>query len=283
MKQKKDVNNRLPRTFHDSFLPERQYIHAMLRYAASGQNGDEKQISAATGIPTGKSTGKVLPILNYCRAMGLIRLTGAGRSATRQPELTHFGRVVFLEDPYLKESVTQWIAHLNMCSPLTGAEVWFQVFFNGTHHLGISFTRQKLKDYLNLVFEKQTTNLIGPMIRMYTDEAGFRNCSALEESQNQISRKTAPTGDEMGFGYGAWLVQLIADHFPKATQVTVTELDSKAGWRSIPDWSIAQGQQVLAMIERKGIIHVDRLMEPWIVQKAADESTIWKKIYDDLI
>lgn len=131
--------------------------------------------------------------------------------------------------------------------------------------------------------KKKKTNLIGPVIRMYTDEAGFRNCSALEENQNQITRKTAPTGDEMGFGYGAWLVQLIADHFPKATQVTVTELDSKAGWRTIPGWSIAQGQQVLAILERKGIIRVDRLMEPWIVQKAADESSLWKKFYDDLI
>jgi hypothetical protein len=87
----------------------------------------------------------------------------------------------------------------------------------------------------------------------------------------------------MAIGYGAWIVQLIADHAPKSTQVTVTELESKAGWRTIPGWSIAQSQQVLAMIERKGIIIVDRLMEPWIVQKAANESTIWKKIYDDLI
>jgi hypothetical protein len=206
MKNKKEVNNRLPRTFHNSFLPERQYIHAMMRYAASGQSGDEIQISDATGIPTGKSSGKVLPILDYCRAMGLIRLTGKGNATNKHPELTHFGRVVFLEDPYLKESVTQWIAHLNMCSPLTGAEIWFQVFCNGIIHLGTSFTRQKLEDYIKLVLEKQTkkpnallnrcdsppnskkkkTNLIGPLIRMYTDEAGFRNCGVLEESQNQM-------------------------------------------------------------------------------------------------
>jgi hypothetical protein len=71
----------------------------MLRFAASGREGDYQFISAATGIPTGSSSGKVPAILDYCRGMGLIRLTGQERSAIKKPELTPFGRVVLLEDP----------------------------------------------------------------------------------------------------------------------------------------------------------------------------------------
>ena len=138
-------HNRLPRNFHKTFKPERQYIAAMLRYAAAGKEGDYQAIAADTGIPTGTSSGKVPAILDYCRGMGLLRLSGADRSAIKRPELTSFGRMVLLEDPFLKTAISQWIAHLNLCSPLTGADVWYQLFFVGTQALGKSFPRTKLE------------------------------------------------------------------------------------------------------------------------------------------
>jgi hypothetical protein len=279
----KAVNKRLPRNFHKTFIPERQYIHALLRYAAAGKSGDYQQISATTGIPTGESSGKVPAILDFCRGMGLVRLTDSERSATKCPELTPFGRAVLLEDAYLKESITQWIAHFNLCSPITGAEVWYQVFVNGIVNLGTSFTRQKLEEYISLALKIQNSKLIGPLIRMYEDDAAFRTCGVLTESANVVERKAAPIEDEYGLAYGAWLMQLMTDHFPKATQVTVTELDVQAGWRSIPGWNVAQGQRVLELIERKGIIVVDRLMEPWILRRTSDASSLWGKVYDDLI
>ena len=81
-------HHRLPRNFHRTFKPERQYIHAMLRFAASGREGDAVAIGEATGIPTGASCGKVPAIIDYCRGMGLIVLTGPERSAVKRPELT---------------------------------------------------------------------------------------------------------------------------------------------------------------------------------------------------
>ena len=92
-------HNRLPRNFHKTFKPERQYINAMLRYAASDEEGDYQAIAASTGIPTGTSSGKVPAILDYCRGMGLIRLAVHDRSSIKNPDLTPFGRIVLLEDP----------------------------------------------------------------------------------------------------------------------------------------------------------------------------------------
>ena len=77
-------NSRLSRNFHRTFKPERQYITSMLRFAASGAEGDAQAIAAATGIPTGASTGKVPAILDYCRGMGLVRLGGPDRSAVKK-------------------------------------------------------------------------------------------------------------------------------------------------------------------------------------------------------
>ena len=53
----------------------------------------------------------------------------------KRPDLTAFGRTVLIEDPYLREPVTQWVAHLNLCGTLTGADAWYQTFFVGTQPL----------------------------------------------------------------------------------------------------------------------------------------------------
>jgi hypothetical protein len=277
------AHKRLPRNFHKTFIAERQYIHAMLRYAASGQAGDYQGISTATGIPMGVSSGKVPAILDYCRGMGMILLAGDARSAIKQPELTPFGRIVLLEDPHLKERVTQWIAHFNLCGPLTGADVWYHTFFAGAQALGRSFSRARLEEYLALIYQIQNGSLVGPLVRMYEDEASFGACGALSENSGTIFRKVAPVADEFSFAYGAWMLQLMNDHFAESGQVTVTELDTVAGWRTIPGWDLADLQPVLELMEMRGAVQVDRHMDPWILRPASGVNDMWGRIYDNLI
>jgi hypothetical protein len=188
-----------------------------------------------------------------------------------------------LEDPYLKASISQWIAHLNLCSPVTGADVWYQTFFPGTQSLGMCFDRKKLEDHLTLIYGVEKAGLVGPMIGMYEDDAAFRVCGVLSETGGHVVRKPAPVTDEFGFAYGAWLLQLIADHFPGELQVSATELDIKAGWRTIPGWDIGKHHQVLELVGRKGLIEVDRHMEPWLLRPSAAVEPTWKRIYDDLL
>jgi hypothetical protein len=276
-------HNRLPRSFHKTFKPERQYIHAMLRFAASGREGDYQEIAAATGIPTGTSSGKVPAILDYCRGMGLVRLVGPDRSSVKKPDLTPFGRVVLLEDPYLKLGVSQWIAHLNLCSPLTGADVWYQTFFAGTQSLGMTFERTKFESHLSLIYGVEKSGLIGPLIGTYEDEASFKVCGALTETSGTVQRKIAPVSEEMALGYGAWILQLMGTHFSKLRQIPITDLDMAAGWRTIPGWDISNLQRALEMMVRKGLVEVDRHMEPWLIIPATDADQTWKHIYDDLL
>src|SRR6056297_1543115 len=65
MVNKEQTSNRLPRTFHSTFIPERQYIAEMLRFAAGGKEGTYQDIRDATGIPMGGQTtefGKTPPV-----------------------------------------------------------------------------------------------------------------------------------------------------------------------------------------------------------------------------
>jgi hypothetical protein len=276
-------NNRLPRNFHKTFKPERQYINAMLRYAASGAQGDYQAIASVTGIPTGVSSGKVPAIIDYCRGMGLIRLVGPGKSAVKKPELTHFGRMVLLEDPYLKTTLSQWIAHFNLCGPKTGADVWYQTFFAGTQSLGMSFSRAKLEAHLCAVYGVDKSGIIGPLVGCYEDDAAFKACGALEEANNKIVRRSAPIADDIALGYAAWMVQLMEEFFQGQRQVPVTALDTAAGWRTIPGWDISALQHVLEIVERKGVISVDRHMEPWLLLPKESSDRIWRKMFDDML
>lgn len=275
---------RLPRNFHKSFKPERHYIYAMLQFAASGQTGDLQEIASLTGIPMGSSSGKVPAILDYCRGMGLICLSASSEGSSRKtPVLTPFGRIVLLEDPFLKCEITQWIGHFNMCNPMSGADVWYQTFFAGAQSLGSSCKREQLEDHLSLIYGLSQRNLIGPMVGMYEDEASFKNCSVLSEHEGIISKKPAPILDELGRGYGAWLLQLLKDFFPTHKQVPVTDIDKVAGWRTIPGWSVSSAISVLDLLEKKGLINVDRHMEPWLVNAVVGTDHAWKDIYADMI
>ena len=276
-------SNRLPRNFHKTFKPERQYIHAMLRYAASGKYGDHQAISAATGIPTGSSSGKVPAILDYCRGMGLIILSGSGRLSSQKIDLTPFGRIVLLEDPFLKTGISQWLAHLNLCSPLSGADVWYHTFFVGAVGLGLCFSRNSLEEYLGMTYGVDKSGLIGPLVGSYQEDAAFSKCGALSESKGIIHRKPAPVLEEMGFAYGAWMIQLMTDHFPMQNQVSTEELDAAAGWRLIPAWDDFLQQRVLQLIERKGLLEIDRHLEPWLLRPIAPLEKAWMTIYNDLV
>jgi len=274
---------RLSRNFHKSFKPERHYINYLLRFAATGKAGDFQEIARQTGIPVGSSSGKVPAIIDYCRGMGLITLAGNKPSSVKQPVPTMLGNIVLQEDPFLKAELTQWICHLNLCKVIGGAEAWHATFFHGRDKLGMEFTRESLEMHLKRVLNTDTSGLIGPMVGMYEDEASFGACAALSEEKNTIRRRAAPIGEEYAYGYGAWLLQLAQDHFPKQDQISILDLNTEAGCRDVPGWNIDSFQQVLSLMESKGILRVDRQMQPWLIQAKIRPEQALKSLYDDLI
>jgi len=281
-KTRKVKISRLPRNFHKSFIPERRFIHALLKFVASGGAGTIQDIAAATGIPTGVSSGKVAPTLDYCRGMGLLTLP-EGRNAIKKPDLTPFGRVVLLEDPFLKAEITQWIAHLNLCGKEGGAEIWHQTFWNGAARLGASFERQDLENWLASACETKTGGLIGPLVSMYQEDASFARCGALAENGKQITRRVMPVRPEFGWGYAAWILSSMERIGRPGEQVTVPQVEMACGWRTLTGWSAADAERVLLIGERKGALSVDRHMQPWILRAKIPAAEGWRLLFSDMI
>lgn len=57
--------------FHLTFRLERQYISSLLESIDSYNDVDIQEVSAVTGIPTGKSSCTVEPTIRYAEYMGL--------------------------------------------------------------------------------------------------------------------------------------------------------------------------------------------------------------------
>ena len=135
--------------FPQDFLPERALARAPACASPPREAvGDKLQISDATGIPTGKSTGKVEPMIHYARGMGLV--AAESERGVWRLRTTALGELVASEDPFLGEALTQWACHLLLCrrsgrgEPARGiADAWFTLFAEGSGRLGERFSRDE--------------------------------------------------------------------------------------------------------------------------------------------
>jgi len=274
---------RLPINFHQTFIPERQYISSLLHFVATGQAGTDQDISEQTGIPVGKSSGKVPSIISYCSGMGLIKVQRMAGSGVKAFSFTPFGRAVLLEDSTLSEELSQWIAHLHLCRQNGGAEIWYHTFNKGYDVLGLEFTEPDLTDFLDRNCGKRNKSPIGPLIRTYEEPAAFQIANVLTRKNGDLlKRSPAPLLSGFRNGYSALLLSLWEDNFSDHRQVTTTDLESTVHWQSIGGWNQRQNETILEMLQDAGAIKIDKQMKPWVLSRLTNAKKFWTAIYDGL-
>jgi len=274
--------NRLPINFHQTFVPERKYIAALLQYAAGDNQGTDQEISIETGIPVGKSSGKVPAIISYCSGMGLIDVKQGNGPGKKHPRLTSFGRIALLEDVNLSESLSQWMAHLHLCRAIGGSEVWHQVFGPGRDVLGLEFSESDIDDYLNSILGRKSKSHIGPLIRTYEEQAAFKESDILRKDHSVVTRSRAPLLDGYVSCYSAFFLSLWERQLPKERQVTLTDFENQTYFQRICGWTDSQFETALEMIQHAGAVDVDRQMRPWVITRKSDAKFFWRRLYDDL-
>lgn len=278
----KPKHSRLGIRFHQSFVPERHYISELLKFVCKDGRGNDKYISDETGIPTGKSSGKVPAIIKYCQGMGLI--WQKRKNKERMLELTQWGKTVLKCDAYLSESLTQWLMHLHLCRRQNGAEIWYLTFGPGAEVLKNPFERQELEIYLSGIHGKRKRPLIGPLITTYTEAASLKHSGVLRiEAQSHIRRSPAPIMPSFGYGYAAFFLSLWEAHFPDTQQVTLNQFEDKSFWARTAGWNERQQEDALAMIRDKGAIEIDKQMRPWVLMRRKQSNDFWEKVYQDVI
>ncbi|MGP5713884.1 hypothetical protein ACTXPD_18040 [Vreelandella alkaliphila] len=276
------VKDRLPLSFHMTFQPERHYLRALLAFAQLNDcPATIETISEQTGIPTGKSSGKVRPLLQYARGMGLIEsVTKPGEGV--QLQLTSLGKTVMDEDSHLIEQTTQWALHLMLCRARGGAEVWHAVFVEAAAALGRDFDEADFEVYLENKYGS-SRNAVGPLVRSYADPAALGKAAAIQKEGGRIHLRKMPLQPAFFDTLGALLFLIWDDICPGESQIALPELENESGLMAATGWNIEEQSGFFASAESAGLFRVDRQTGAPILTRLMNTDDVLEVMYDRLI
>ncbi|WP_156100394.1 hypothetical protein [Thioalkalivibrio sp. ALJ1] len=273
---------RLPLSFHMTFLPERRYLSSLLKDTELAEGGTVEEISARTGIPTGKSSGKVKPLVQYAQGMGLLeveQLRGTGRLRLT---LTGLAQVVLREDPCLLEENTQWALHLMLCRHHGGAEAWHAVFVDAAAVLGRSFLAEDLERFLKNRFGS-SRDAIGPLLRTYVDPAGFGKVAAILQDADRVLLRKVPLHPALYDTVGALLFLHWDASMPDDTQIALNELEACSGLITAAGWNLEEQSCFLSAMENGGLLRVDRQTGAPILTRLVSTDEALRLMYGRLV
>lgn len=284
----------LPLNFPQSFLPDRRLLARLLPFAAQAGGGDKLAIGEATGIPTGKSTGKVEPMILYARGMGLIAAeSAAGRW---QLSLTPLGRVVSVEDPFLSQPVTLWVLHLLLCrrcglaNPAVGvADPWFALFAEGGFRLGTDFEQASFLAYLTdrHGVKGYLKGLSGLVLRSYLEAICFAPLQTLvldsSGPENVYRRRPAPLERSYFPAYAAYLFLLWDELYPNHDQLALADFFAQTRSLEVLGWDRGMAARWLDWMADRGLLQLDRQTGSAMALRLRDTESVIAGIYDELI
>jgi hypothetical protein len=280
--------------FPQDFLPERVLLSRLLEFAAAGGIGDKMQISDATGIPTGKSTGKVEPMIHYARGMGLV--VAESERGIWHLHTTALGKVVTREDSFLGEATTQWVCHLMMCrragqeEPPRGiADAWFTLFAEGAGRLGSRFTRDAFADALRERHGEASylRALSGLVPRAYLEPGCLGELGALrrvESGANELyDRVPAPASRALFPAFALALFLAWDTLFPAQQQVPLRSLFEGARVLSVLHWRHGDAESWISWMRDRRLIGLDQLTGDTVVLRLVPTQTVIMGLYDELV
>jgi len=281
----------LPLNFPQSFLPDRRLLAQLLTFAAANGEGDKEAISAQTGIPTGKSTGKVEPMIYYAHGMGLI--TAKKAASHWQLGLTPLGQIIFQEDSFLSEPQTLWLLHLmlsrryTLSSPATGvADAWFTVFAESDFRLGKRFTHARFLAFLierhgDKGYLKSLSSLV---LRSYLAESCFGQIAVLQQSTDDFFiRQSAPLEKSFFPVYAAYFYLLWDELFNTDNQIALDLFSKQSRCFSIMGWNETMIATWLDWMNDKGLIQIDRYTGSPVLLRLQKTNQVLTAIYSELI
>lgn len=267
--------------FHETFQPELQYIAKIISLAEKNFRGNKDDISEETGIPTGKQKGKVVPSIKYAQFMGLVDFICT--KGIYQLSLTAVGEEVFRQDPYLTETLSQWVCHAAMTNPLTGAPQWS--FLVNRAHAG--FSQDMSSEFLlakssrEFGVNQSFSEIWGITKGSYTVGA-FQSLEFVEWNQ-QLQFIEHMGQYDLLFVYGHTLLHRWEQLFPTQQEITALEIDGTLGFAKTFGFCEEDFHGVLDDLNQEGIVSVNRQLFPPTVIRTAKAEDLIDKIYSRLL
>ena len=259
-----------------TFFCERQSISQIIDLAATGYKGSIQDISKITGIPTGRSSGKVKPHIDYAKGMGLIE--SQLDKGIYELLLTPFGKIVKKSDPFLEESITQWLAHANLCDPIDGASTWTTIFTNWT-------TNECRSESLIASITNLPRIKLRPLFQMYERKESFGKIGALRREREDLFRVPATVSYEWNKGFAALTLSLLERYFhsDERKQISIPEFIQVTKLPSRFHWQVDDFTRLIQNLASLGYIKISNLVDPPVIQSLISSELVWGTIYDDIV
>lgn len=264
--------------FHQSFKPEKQYIGSILDVANSADSLGVQEISAYTGIPNGKSSGKVEPHISYAKFMGLIE--AEKKDGAYSLSRTDLGNIVYMEDPGLQEDLSILLCHAMMLRNSNGADMWNAVFTKILPMYRGKMKKDMLLKELEQMFDgKANKKNFAPFIGSY--EEMFASTNMLKMGTENISLNDAIYNKEFIYLYSFILFELWDEMFLDQEEISSVQLDT-LNFGRIFGWDEQREYEVLEHLSDKGIVRLNRQLVPYTILRLTDKKMIMEKLYSEL-
>lgn len=264
--------------FHQTFKPEKQYIGDILNVANMAAPLSVQDISAYTGIPNGKSSGKVEPHIHYARYMGLIE--SEKKDGKYLLTRTKLGEIVYGEDPGLQEYLSVLLCHSMMLRKKNGADMWNAVFHKilPQYHMGIK-KDLLIKELSILVNGKVNKKNFAPFIGSYEDM--FSSIGILLVETENIDMTMLQFNKEYVFLYAYILFEYWDEIFSSQDEISSIQLEELNFGKTF-GWDEQYEYNVLEHLSDKGIVRLNRQLVPFTILRLVDKDTVMEKIYSEL-
>lgn len=264
--------------FHQTFKPEVQYISSILNVADGVSAYSIRDISSLTGIPQGKSSGKVEPHICYSEYMGLI--SSEKKNGTIILTRTKLGELISEEDPGLQEELTILLCHTMILRNQNGAIVWSTVFKKILPEYRSGIKKEILLIELNNRVDGDiNTKNIAPFINSYSDM--FSKINVLEQQDEILFLKPALYNKEFIYMYAYVLWEYWDEEFSLYEEISSDELDT-LNYGEAFGWNEQMEYIVLEHMSDKGLIRMNRQLMPYTVRRLVDKDTILQRLYSEL-
>lgn len=253
--------------FNKTFPPDRDYLGKLL---VCGPGPWTKEVLAeVTGIPTGRHSGKVMPMLAYGQYMGLWTL---GREPGGQftIHLSDLGQIIARVDPLLSEIGVQLILHVNLSGT---ADLWrwfFQSFGSGRTRLVMTEVQKQAMEQFRV-----TKVPLGPLKSTYLNESAFRKLDLLRQPSKDEVEMHPLRFFPQSTGYVASSLWSLWDRrAPGRTDLTLHEVTESLGWRQALNWDLTRTEAALQAMVNENLLRLERTMTPAVVTRLISQQAI---------
>lgn len=262
--------------FHKTFQPQDTYIAKIMELAQTGYCGTKEEISNLTGIPTGKTSGKVIPHIRYAAYMGFIEYQKSGTAYTLS--LTPLGQAVIKEDKYLLENVTKLLAHYFITDPNDGALIWSFLYKHLPYRPDGEISGSLINSKFLEVFQHDGKDNLTVVKKSYSD--GFWKNLRMFEWGDDLYLYSQLYNDEYKYLYAYTLLKDWEKYKSTERELTITQLSDELYWYKRLGFDDTEAMNVLDELAADGFISLNKQLHPCTVVRSERSENLTDKLYD---